>query len=141
MSEVWHRQRAWPDAPAAIEALRSRYTVAVLTVFSLSIAVDCSKAAGIDWDGVLSCEFLAAYKPDPKSYQEAARLLRCRPDEVMMVAAHPSDLRAAMAAGLRSAYVPRPGERGEGNDGDLSPQPDFDVNAADFPDLARRLLA
>ena len=46
-----------------------------------------------------------------------------------------------MAAGLRSAYVPRPGESGDGNDGDLSPQPDFDVNARDFTDLADQLLA
>jgi len=137
---VWHRLRAWPDAPAAIEALRSRYTVVVLTVFSWSIGVDISKGARISWDGILSCEFLGAYKPDPESYRATARLLRLEPNEVMMVAAHPSDLRAAMAAGLRSAYVPRPGERGAGNDGDLSPQPDFDINARDFPDLAKQLL-
>lgn len=141
LTDVWHRQRAWPDAPAAIAALRGHYTVVVLTVYSLAISVDSSKAAGISWDAVFSCEFLGHYKPDPESYQAAARLLRLRPGEVMMVAAHPSDLRAAMAAGLRSAYVPRPGERGAGNDGDLSPQVDFDVNALDFADLARRLLA
>ena len=45
-----------------------------------------------------------------------------------------------MAAGLSAAYVPRPGERGEGNDGDLSPQDDFAINAADFTDLAQQLV-
>lgn len=139
-TRVWHRLRAWPDAPEAIEALRSRYMVVVLTVFSWSISVDISKGAGISWDGILSCEFLDGYKPDAAAYRSAARFLRLRPSQVMMVAAHPTDLRAAMAAGFRSAYVPRPGERGAGNDGDLSPQPDFDVNALDFPDLAKQLL-
>jgi 2-haloacid dehalogenase len=138
---VWHRLRAWPDAPDAIEALRGRYTIVVLTVLSCAIAVDSSKAAGVGWDGVLSCEFLGHYKPDAEAYQAGVRLLGIEPAEAMMVAAHPGDLRAAMAAGLSSAYVPRPDERGEGNDGDLSPQPDFAVNATDFPDLAKRLLA
>ena len=67
LNEVWHRLRAWPDAPAAIERLRSRYTVVVLTVLSWSIVVDCSKHNGIDWDGILSCEFLGDYKPDAPS--------------------------------------------------------------------------
>jgi 2-haloacid dehalogenase len=138
---VWHRLRAWPDAPEAIEAMRGRFTVVVLTVLSWAIAVDSSKAAGIEWDGILSCEFLGVYKPDKDAYLACARLLRLEPSQVMMAAAHPGDLRAAMAAGFRSAYVPRPGERGDGNDGDLSPQADFDVNARDFPDLARQLLA
>lgn len=141
LNRVWHRLRAWPDAPEAIAQLRSRYTVVVLTVLSWAIAVDSSKAAGIGWDGILSCEFLGHYKPEPEAYQTGVRLLGIAPSAAMMVAAHPADLRAAKAAGLQTAFVPRPGERGVGNDPDLSPQPDFDVNAADFADLARQLLA
>ena len=137
---VWHRLRAWPDAPAAIARLRSRFTVIVLTVLSWGIVVDNSKAAGIDWDGVLSCEFLGHYKPDREAYLAGVRLAGSTPDQAMMVAAHPGDLRAAMAAGLQAAYVPRPGERGAGNDPDLSPQPDFAVNALDFADLVRQLV-
>ena len=58
-----------------------------------------------------------------------------------MVAAHPSDLRGARAAGLRTAYVPRPLERGP--DGPMEPwtEGEFDVVASDFLDLARRLDA
>ena len=139
LNNVWHRLRAWQDAPAAIERLRSRYTVVVLTVLSWSIVVDSSKVSGISWDGILSCEFLGHYKPDPEAYRSGASLLRAEPGSCMMVAAHLWDLRAAAAAGLRTAYVPRPGERGPGNDPDLSPQPDMDINASNFTDLARRL--
>jgi 2-haloacid dehalogenase len=140
LNRVWHRLRAWPDAPAAIARLRGRFTVIVLTVLSWAIVVDSSKAAGIDWDGVLACEFLGHYKPAREAYLAGVRLAGGTPEQAMMVAAHPGDLRAAMAAGLHAAYVPRPGEQGAGNDGDLSPQPDFAVNAADFADLARQLV-
>ena len=40
LNEVWHRLRAWPDAPAAIERLRSRYTVVVSDRAEL---VDCRR--------------------------------------------------------------------------------------------------
>jgi 2-haloacid dehalogenase len=139
LNTVWHRLSAWPDFPAVLPRLRSRYTTAVLTVLSLAIVVDCSKHNDLSWDAIVSCEFLGHYKPDPEAYLGGLQLLGAAPGEAMMVAAHPGDLRAAAAAGLHTAYVPRPGERGEGNDGDLSPQPDFDLNAQDFPDLATQL--
>lgn len=140
LNQVWHRLRVWQDAPQALARLRTRYTVVVLTILSWAIVVDSSKRAGITWDGIVSCEFLGHYKPDAAAYHAGVRLLGIEPHEAMMVAAHPGDLRAAKAAGLSTAFIPRPGERGEGNDPDLSPQPDFDVHATDFGDLARQLV-
>ena len=141
LNRVWHRLNAWPGAADALEALRSRYTVTVLTVMSWAIAVDCSKHNGISWDGILSCELLGHYKPEREAYEAGARLLGLRPEQVMMCAAHKGDLKAAAQAGMPTAYVPIPGERGEGNDPDMSPDPSFTVNAANFPDLTRQLLA
>lgn len=140
LTHVWHRLQAWADAPPALERLRSCYTVVVLTVLSWAIAIDSSKVAGINWDGVLSCEFLGHYKPDVEAYQAGVRVLGIAPHEAIMVAAHPGDLRAAAAAGLYTAYIPRPGEKGVGNDLDLSPQPDFDINVTDFGDLVQQLV-
>jgi len=140
LNSVWHRLYVWPDARQSLARLRERYTVVVLTVMSMGIAVDSSKHNGIEWDGIISCEFLGHYKPDPEAYLGGLNLLGVEPEHAMMCAAHPGDLRAAMSAGVRSAYVPRPGESGEGNDSDLSPQPDFDINATDFTDLADQLL-
>ncbi|CAA9554010.1 MAG: hypothetical protein AVDCRST_MAG88-965 [uncultured Thermomicrobiales bacterium] len=72
----------------------------------------------------------------------AHELLGLRADETMMVAAHPDDLRAARAAGLRTAYVPRPLEHGPdappGEQGELSA---FDLVAIDFVELAQQLGA
>jgi 2-haloacid dehalogenase len=59
------------------------------------------------------------------------------PEEVMMVASHPGDLRAAMAVGFRTAFVlPRHDEPGGNDDG--NPE-DFDVVADDFTDLADKI--
>lgn len=85
LNHVWHRLRVWQDAPQALERLRSRYTVVVLTILSWAIVVDSSKRAGIIWDGILSCEFLGHYKPDPEAYHAGVRLLGIAPHEAMMV--------------------------------------------------------
>jgi 2-haloacid dehalogenase len=82
------------------------------------------------------------YKPDPEVYQGAAQLLGVERGQLLMVAAHPSDLAAAAQAGLRTAYVPRPLEYGPG--GGLHDAPGaqtFDLVAADFGALADQLGA
>ena len=124
----------------SLERLRSRYTVVVLTVLSWSLVVDSSKRGGLSWDGVLSCEFLGHYKPDPEAYLAGVTMLGLDPRQVMMVAAHPWDLRSAAAVGMRTAYVPRPGERGERTDADLGAMPEFDLSVRDFTDLAGQLV-
>ena len=86
---------AWPGSAECLEALRSRYKVTVLTVMSWAIAVDCSKHNGISWDGILSCEFLGHYKPEPEAYHASAKYLGLDISEVMMCAAHKGDLQAA----------------------------------------------
>jgi 2-haloacid dehalogenase len=57
----------------------------------------------------------------------------------MMVAAHKPDLRAAQAAGMRAAFVERPLEKGRDGGADLLPDPQSDVQATDFMDLADKL--
>jgi 2-haloacid dehalogenase len=57
----------------------------------------------------------------------------------MMVAAHKGDLRAAQAAGLRAVFVERPLERGGAGGADRLPDPESDVQATDFMDLADQL--
>jgi 2-haloacid dehalogenase len=64
-----------------------------------------------------------------------------RPDEVCMVAAHNSDLAAARACGLRTAFIPRPTEHGLGQTRDVEPEQDWDIVARDFGELAGKLGA
>ena len=66
----------------------------------------------------------------------AATALGLDPGQVMMVAAHKGDLRAAQANGLRTAFVERPLEKGPAGGADLLPDPQSDIEATDFIDLA-----
>ena len=43
----------------------------------------------------MSAELFEHYKPDPETYLGAAKLLCLPPEQVMMVAAHNQDLKAA----------------------------------------------
>ncbi len=135
--ELWHHLDVWPDFPDALARLRRRRHAVVLSVLSWSILVDSSRHCGLHWDGILSCEFLPCYKPDPGAYLACASLLRMQPREVMMVAVHPADLAAAQRAGLATAFVqPKPGSDEPGNRGQTD---SFDIRAADYPHLAEQL--
>jgi 2-haloacid dehalogenase len=61
------------------------------------------------------------------------------PPEVMMVAAHLGDLKAAKSVGLRTAFVPRPLELGPNGKPDLKPDASVDVTVKDFVELAQVL--
>jgi len=137
---VWHRLRPWPDSVPGLTALRREFTLATLSNGNVALLADMAKHAGLPWDVVLSAELVRAYKPDPRTYRMVPELLRLRPDQVMMVAAHVKDLRAAAAEGLRTAFVPRPHEHGPAT---VLPGPEeltgIDVVADDLTDLAARL--
>ena len=136
---VWHRLRPWPDSVAGLTRLKTRYTIATLSNGNLSLLVAMAKHAALPWDAVLSAELFGHYKPDPEVYLGAARLLDLPPQQLLMVAAHPSDLRAAAACGLRTAYVPRPLERGPGGEIEPSTAGEFDLVADDIGALAAQL--
>jgi len=141
LNRVWHRLMPWPDTVSGLNRLKSRYVISTLSNGNIALLVDMAKNAGLPWDCVLSGELVHRYKPDPEVYLMAARLLGVAPAQLMLVAAHPSDLVGAQRAGLKTAYVPRPLEYGTGVPGEPVGDAVFDVTASDFLDLARRLGA
>ncbi|MEN9420252.1 MAG: hypothetical protein RI988_3873 [Pseudomonadota bacterium] len=140
-NRVWHRLRPWPDSVEGLTQLKRRYPVATLSNGNVSLLLAMARHAGLPWDAIFSAELFGHYKPDPECYRGAARLLDLPPEQVLMVAAHPSDLRGAARAGLRTAYVPRPLERGAGGPMEAWTRGEFDLVAEDFVDLARQLGA
>jgi 2-haloacid dehalogenase len=139
LNRAWHRLTPWPDTVEGLTRLRTRYVLASLSNGNVALLVNMAKNAGIPWDAVLSAELARHYKPDPEAYLTAADLLGLEPEQVMMVAAHKGDLRASARLGFRTGYVPRPTELGPGVERDLTPDPDFDVVATDFNDMASQL--
>jgi len=134
---TWHALDPWPDVKDGLEQLRADHIVATLSNGHLAMLVDLARHGDLRFDCVLSAELARAYKPDPAVYLTAARLLALDPAEVMLVAAHPWDLKGARRAGLRSALVRRPLEYGS----DTPPRddPDADYVVGDLHELAARL--
>jgi 2-haloacid dehalogenase len=136
---AWERLPAWPDSAAGLTRLAERFAVATLSNGNRSQQAALMRFAALPFQRLLSAEDFHHYKPDAEVYLGAASALGLKPHEVMMVAAHKSDLRAARAAGLRTAFVERRLEKGPRGGADLLPDPAADVEATDFLDLADRL--
>ncbi|MGZ4807318.1 MAG: haloacid dehalogenase type II [Ilumatobacteraceae bacterium] len=141
LNRAWHRLDPWPDSVAGLARLKERFVITTLSNGNVSLLTNMAKRAGLPWDCVISAELFHHYKPDSEAYLGCADLLGVAPDELMLVAAHPSDLRAARDAGLRTAYVERPREYGLNQRPAKLQEGEFDVTATDFLDLAGRLGA
>ena len=140
-NRAWHRLKAWPDSVPGLYRLKGKSILGTMSNGNVALMTNMAKHAGLPWDCILGAELAKAYKPDPQTYQTGADLLGLPVEQVMMVAAHQSDLLAAAKVGLKTAFVPRPLERGPGRGPDLTPDPSFDVVASDFVDLAEKLGA
>ena len=135
---AWHRLDAWPDVAPGLVRLRAHYRLAPCSNGNISLMVDLARRNGFNWDAVLGAEFARDYKPKPVVYLASAAAFDCAPGEAMMVAAHSSDLEAAAAAGLRTAFIARPDEHGRGK-GELAARVPVDVSASSLLELADRL--
>jgi 2-haloacid dehalogenase len=141
LNHAWHRLKPWPDSVSGLTRLKKKYIIAPLSNGNISLMTDLAKYAGLPWDCILGAEIVRHYKPDREVYQSAADILDLKVSEVMMVAAHLGDLRAAKGVGLRTAFVVRPLEFGPDGKPDLQPDGAVDLPVKDFNDLASRLGA
>jgi 2-haloacid dehalogenase len=135
---AWHRLDAWPDVTRGLARLRSRFLVAPCSNGNISLMVALARRNGFVWDAILGAELARDYKPKPDVYVSAATAFDCAPRETMMVAAHSSDLAAAATAGLRTAFIARPDERGAGR-GETRASTQVDISASGLNDLADQL--
>jgi len=141
LNRAWHRLRPWPDAVAGLSRLKKRFIIAPLSNGNISLMTNMAKHSGLPWDCILGAELARHYKPDREVYQSAADILDLMPAEVMMVAAHLGDLRAAKNVGLKTAFVTRPLEYGPNGKPDLQADSTVDISAKDFNDLASQMGA
>jgi 2-haloacid dehalogenase len=143
LNKAWHRLRPWPDSVRGLTRLKRKFIIAPLSNGNLSLITNMAKYAGLPWDCILGAELARHYKPDPEVYQSAVDFLDLTASEVMMVAAHLNDLRAAKAVGLKTAFVIRAAEFGNSTTRrpDLVADQSVDISARDFVHLASQLGA
>jgi 2-haloacid dehalogenase len=133
---IWHRLDPWPDVVEGLTRLKRRYIIGPLSNANIGLAVRMAKRSGLPWDVILGAEAARAYKPTPEAYLRTAALLNLKPQEVMLVAAHNSDLAAAAKTGLRTAFVARPAEYGPKKVADVATNHSWDVATDSFIGVA-----
>jgi 2-haloacid dehalogenase len=107
---AWHRLDAWPDVQAGLSRLRRHFLIAPVSNGNTALMSDLARRNNIRWDAILGADHARDFKPKPAVYLAAADAFNLMPAECMMCAAHGSDLDAAAASGLRTAYIARPQE-------------------------------
>lgn len=131
--KLGERLAPWPDAVEGVNLIADR-----LPIFGLSNATGATldalaRRTGMGWTRALSASDARAYKPSPLVYRLASDAAGVPPEEILMVAAHAWDLRAAQAVGMRTAYVTRPvGDAPRADD-------TFDGEFTSLAELARAL--
>ncbi|MFN3259043.1 MAG: haloacid dehalogenase type II [Pikeienuella sp.] len=138
LNKAWEKLPPWPDSVPGVAAIRRKMPAATCSNGSISLMVGLARFGGLTWDAILGAEIAKGYKPDPKVYRMSAAALLLEPGEALMVASHNADLAAAREAGLRTAFVARPDEKGKGL-GESRPESDWDFAVESLEELAARL--
>ena len=141
LARSWRWLPPWPDSVDGIATMKEHVIVGPLSNGNTGLLVDMAKYAGLPWDVVLGSDISRSYKPDARAYLAPASLLGLDSGEVMLVAAHNSDLDAAHKTGLATGFVARPNEYGPGQTVDLNPSRPWDVSGRTLIELARVLFS
>lgn len=141
LNALWSQLEPWPDTRPGLERLRRKYTLSTLSNGSMASVVSIAKLGQLPFDCILTAELVKSSKPDPKVYELGQNALALKPSQILMVACHKYDLKAAKAFGFRVAFVPRPLEFGPRGNVDLTPESYFDLMSNDLIDLAEKLGA
>ena len=139
-NQSWHRLIPWGDSLPGLADLKENHIISALSNGNLSMLVKLSKNSKIPWDSILSTEFFGTYKPDPKVYLGAIKMLDVLPKESMMVASHAYDLDGAKRAGMKTCYVHRPNEFGTGKSEDYGDLSRFDIVVDSFEYISQHLI-
>lgn len=141
LNSIWNRLDPWPDSIEGLSRLRQKFVTSTLSNAGMAAVVSIVKHAGLPFDAVLTAELAHNYKPAPAVYQIAIDYLGYSPQEILMVACHKYDLKAARTFGMRTAFVTRPLEFGPHYRPDLNPEPWFDFYVPGLVALAEALGA
>jgi 2-haloacid dehalogenase len=141
LNAVWTKLDPWPDAVEGLTRLRRRFVTTTLSNAGMAAVVALVKHAHLPFDAILTAELARSYKPAAAVYQLPVNYLGYRPDQILMVACHKYDLRAARTFGMRTAFVARPLEFGPDARPDIASESWLDCSVDSFTSLADELGA
>jgi 2-haloacid dehalogenase len=99
--------KPFPDVPAALARLRTRYRLVVLSNGDPDMLEAAKGHHQVPFDRVISVAEANSFKPHVATYTRAAELLGIPLDQVLFVANHAFDCIGAKSAGMRTAFIDR----------------------------------
>lgn len=113
LEDRWLELPAWSGAQAALDALKGRAKLAVVTNCSVRLGVLAAGRLETKWDCIVTAEEAGCYKPNPRPYRLALSKLGVAPADAAFVAGSGYDLFGTSAVGLRTYWhnrvgLPRP---------------------------------
>lgn len=105
--------KAYPDVEKGLDQLKKAgYRIIAFSNGKPSVLNEQLKFAGLTtcFDQILSVDEIKKYKPHPEAYKYALRKTNSKAESSMMVAAHGWDIAGAQRAGLKTAFIERPGK-------------------------------
>jgi 2-haloacid dehalogenase len=99
--------RPFPEVPAALARLQTRYKLAVLSNGDPDMLETAKAYHKVPFDAVISVAAANAFKPHVATYTKAAEILGVRMEDVLFVANHAFDCIGAKSAGMRTAFIDR----------------------------------
>lgn len=101
------RLRPFPEVPAALDRLRARYSLVVLSNGDPDMLETARQYHGIAFDRIISVAVANAFKPHHATYEKAAEQAGVAHEQVLFVANHAFDCIGAKATGMRTAFIDR----------------------------------
>jgi 2-haloacid dehalogenase len=101
------RLRPFPEVPAALGRLHTRYKLVVLSNGDPDMLETAQRHHGIAFDQLISVAVAGAFKPHHATYEKAAELAGVQRGEILFVANHAFDCIGAKATGMRTAFIDR----------------------------------
>lgn len=105
----WLDLPVWSGAQQALDALKGRTKLAVVTNCSIRLGALAAARLKTSWDCVVTAEEAGAYKPDARPYRLTLERLGVAPQEAAFVAGSGYDLFGTSSVGLRTYWHNRVG--------------------------------
>jgi 2-haloacid dehalogenase len=127
LEDRWLELKPWSGVQGALDALRGRTKLAVVTNCSKRLGELAAGVLSVSWDCVVTAEEAGFYKPNPRPYRLALERLDVSPEDAAFVAGSGYDLIGTSAVGLRTYWHNRVGLPLP----DHAPPPDFQSTTLD----------
>jgi 2-haloacid dehalogenase len=101
------RLKPFPEVPAALDRLRERYKLVVLSNGDPDMLETARQHHGVAFDQIISVAVAGAFKPHHATYETAAALVGMPRHQILFVANHAFDCIGAKATGMRTAFIDR----------------------------------